>query len=680
MLCLVGQNIEHVSSAVLTGADRKLVVDGTRLYSACERGLDIFDITIPESIRMLGHYDTPGIAYGCAVQGSVALVADNFNGVLAVDVSNSSAPQLVGRYPMASVEDVVVKDTLAFCGSTDLVVLSIADPAQPRRLGSLSSVGVKRMALKDTLLFIATQNGLTVVSVSSPQSPRQVTTIAASWLRDVTVQGDYVYACGDTELLIYDARSLARVGRYDAGYLAFGLAVKDSLAFLCRGQNMDVRIVNVANPAAPVYRGQFTCQNGPQSVAVSGHYVFAGVWSRDLLVADFTNPGAPVVRGRFKRPGEINSAWREGDLVVTADRLYGATVVDVTDIYHPVELGDLTLTGYPRRLVVRDSIAYIANYDGLAIVSIADPARPVQLAQTTTSYYTYKVAVKDTCAYVAEREWNPYHGTLLIYGITDPRQPHLLGSYSTNGGGVEAVAHTIGRYCYVVSQGWNLNEFAIINVENPSSPYRVSGLAISGYPIDVDAAGEYCFALMTSPNQRIDVISVADTLAPALVGTVPLNSSVRALYVREPYLFLSYYYDGVEVYDISNPTTPRAVARYNTPGSSQGLYADENGYIYVGDSHSLEILRFTPSGIESGPERLAQARRTTIVRGMLYLPGLGTRSGLAGNPVMSRAVLLDVSGRKVMSLNLGPNDVRRLAPGIYFVREASDVTKVVMTR
>jgi len=33
-----------------------------------------------------------------------------------------------------------------------------------------------------------------------------------------------------------------------------------------------------------------------------------------------------------------------------------------------------------------------------------------------------------------------------------------------------------------------------------------------------------------------------------------------------------------------------------------------------------------------------------------------------------------------MSLNLGPNDVRRLAPGIYFVREASDVTKVVMTR
>jgi hypothetical protein len=45
-----------------------------------------------------------------------------------------------------------------------------------------------------------------------------------------------------------------------------------------------------------------------------------------------------------------------------------------------------------------------------------------------------------------------------------------------------------------------------------------------------------------------------------------------------------------------------------------------------------------------------------------------------------RPALLDVSGRKVKSLNPGPNDVRQLAPGIYFVREASDVTKIVVTR
>jgi hypothetical protein len=51
------------------------------------------------------------------------------------------------------------------------------------------------------------------------------------------------------------------------------------------------------------------------------------------------------------------------------------------------------------------------------------------------------------------------------------------------------------------------------------------------------------------------------------------------------------------------------------------------------------------------------------------------------------AELLDVGGRAVCELHAGPNDVSRLAPGVYFVRpasgverEASSVTKVVVQR
>ncbi|HTW92037.1 MAG TPA: hypothetical protein VMH22_10055 [bacterium] len=55
---------------------------------------------------------------------------------------------------------------------------------------------------------------------------------------------------------------------------------------------------------------------------------------------------------------------------------------------------------------------------------------------------------------------------------------------------------------------------------------------------------------------------------------------------------------------------------------------------------------------------------------------------------MSRAALLDISGRKVLDLHPGSNDVRALASGVYFVREEpsavsrqpSAVTKIVITR
>ena len=76
----------------------------------------------------------------------------------------------------------------------------------------------------------------------------------------------------------------------------------------------------------------------------------------------------------------------------------------------------------------------------------------------------------------------------------------------------------------------------------------------------------------------------------------------------------------------------------------------------------------------------------TIIRGVLFLPRDMTE--LPGNSDrVPRPLLLDVAGRKVLELKLGANDVRSLAPGVYFVRrasgmkrDASSVSKVVLAR
>jgi hypothetical protein len=45
------------------------------------------------------------------------------------------------------------------------------------------------------------------------------------------------------------------------------------------------------------------------------------------------------------------------------------------------------------------------------------------------------------------------------------------------------------------------------------------------------------------------------------------------------------------------------------------------------------------------------------------------------------ASLLDISGRKVLDLKSGANDVRALAPGVYFVREEPQaIRKVIISR
>ncbi|MEO0077950.1 MAG: hypothetical protein ABIK86_03010 [candidate division WOR-3 bacterium] len=67
-------------------------------------------------------------------------------------------------------------------------------------------------------------------------------------------------------------------------------------------------------------------------------------------------------------------------------------------------------------------------------------------------------------------------------------------------------------------------------------------------------------------------------------------------------------------------------------------------------------------------------RPPTIVRGVLHLEA-------GGEERKGHGALLDATGRKVMDLQPGANDVRHLAPGVYFVRqEPRYVTKVVLQR
>jgi hypothetical protein len=105
---------------------------------------------------------------------------------------------------------------------------------------------------------------------------------------------------------------------------------------------------------------------------------------------------------------------------------------------------------------------------------------------------------------------------------------------------------------------------------------------------------------------------------------------------------------------------------------------DSAGYVYIvwshGPSNLGEIWLSTnnPSAIAEEPTQPAITARpsATVVRGVLVLDGLGTQSELPErNSVMSRAALLDISGRKVLDLHSGANDVRALAPGVYFIRE-----------
>jgi hypothetical protein len=118
----------------------------------------------------------------------------------------------------------------------------------------------------------------------------------------------------------------------------------------------------------------------------------------------------------------------------------------------------------------------------------------------------------------------------------------------------------------------------------------------------------------------------------------------------------------------------RRAENYGSGDGATAIGVDDSGYVYVtgrGDfganAWDFVIIKYDPSaGVEETPitEMRATSIGPTIVRGILFLSPATSHQPQA-------ASLLDISGRRVLDLHPGVNDVRALAPGVYFVRAAS---------
>jgi len=140
----------------------------------------------------------------------------------------------------------------------------------------------------------------------------------------------------------------------------------------------------------------------------------------------------------------------------------------------------------------------------------------------------------------------------------------------------------------------------------------------------------------------------------------------------------------VTVIDGRSDTALTTIAVGAKPTALEWNGAYNRTYVANSGGGSVSVLRDSaPStvGETMNDERGTANAGPTVVRGMLSLEVDSRRVAAY------RAELLDISGRRAATLKPGENDVSRLAPGVYFVRQAScvmrsasSVTKVVLTR
>jgi len=167
-----------------------------------------------------------------------------------------------------------------------------------------------------------------------------------------------------------------------------------------------------------------------------------------------------------------------------------------------------------------------------------------------------------------------------------------------------------------------------------------------------------------------------DTVLKRMKPVTPLAAGCLDRSGRYAFCFA---WDSVVVYDMQRDSY---VLKYpSLPYAVDLLLNPEFGLVYVGCPDAILVYPDAPSGVQETPSAEMRATESgpTIVRGVLNL------QPATCNP-QSDIALLDVSGRKVLDLHPGANDVRALAPGVYFIRgprtedgRPGVVRKVVLT-
>ncbi len=270
------------------------------LFSPAEK-LFPADLT-PVSV---GHANDGGNAYGVAVAGHFAYLANYDDGLRIYDISNPANPVSVGHINNGFAAGVALTGNFAcVADSADgLRIYNISNPANPVSIGNTNNgASASSVAVAGQFAYLANnEDGLRIYDISNPANPVNVGHAAINISGNasgVAVAGNYAYLANNGDgLRIYDVSNPANpvnIGSTNDLGFAFGVAVAGNNACLANGFD-GLRIYDVSTPTNPVGIGHASISAGNAfAVTTSGNYAYLANFDDGLHIYNIYDPSNPV--------------------------------------------------------------------------------------------------------------------------------------------------------------------------------------------------------------------------------------------------------------------------------------------------------------------------------------------------------------------------------------------------
>lgn len=314
-------------------------------------------------------------------------------------------------------------------------------------------------------------------------------------------------------------------------------------------QNQSWNMIEVGSfdPVSEDYNDVWGFEQGGNQYAVIGSV-------NGIFVVDVTDCTNPSQVGSFNPTGS-SSIWRDfktynGYIYGVCDNCdEGLAIIDASGLPSTAPSLVYESTAFfeeAHNIYIDGNYLYAVGTDtqreGIIILDISTPSSPtlvtsvnldvlVHTMPTGTDYYIHDINVSGGIAYCSHG-----YSFFATWDISNPFDISLIDTYST------------GNYAH---SSWN----------NGNAVYVCSELP-SGQPVVVlnkDASGGN-LSFVSSFQHPIE------TIEPGCPANRPHNP-----FVKGDTLYISYYHDGVHLYDVSSPNSPQHIGYYDTFPDNDGL-------------------------------------------------------------------------------------------------------------
>lgn len=549
---------------------------------------------------------------------------------------------------------VIISGAIAYAGQgSNFITFDISSPEQ---IVPLSKVLLPDFALDiqltGSLAYVADGlGGLQVIDISNPLDLATYSYFVTSGLvQDVEVVGNLAYLVDTTSftatLQILDVTypiTPVLLGTYFSAPFEryYGIDVVDGLAFLASSSGLS--IINVSDPAQPMFEGLYSDWYGTADVQVAGTSAVLVEKSEvsgpcKLQVVDISTPTNPTLLGSYTKPncffpymhvqvsGNLAYAggyealdaidlsmpttptltntyeFSAGDFQVVDSRAYlasasdGLQILDIDSKANPVLLGSYSLLGMLGDLQAQPPYLYTTSgAQRLQVFDITHPDAPALLTANSVYGGGQDLQVIENFAYFNRQSYG-----IEIYDVTEPITPVVLGSYNPDHHGTYTALTVSGDYAYIgeLLGGDRATGINVVNISTPAIPEYVSTVDnVSGSgPQAMKVVGNLIYT--AAGNGGLVIVDVANPAQPQVIGRYS-NVWAHAVDVvgTLAYVIVDNAPEDLLILDISNPNAPDFVSQYTL---AQSAFSRElevaNGLAFIADGYNgLVVVDVTDS-------------------------------------------------------------------------------------